>query len=747
MKSIISIILLFLLSFSVFSFDITKNGEPAATVVLSENATDAEKFAASELISYIEKITGAKLSTSNTETQGNNIFIGSASHIDTSYLKKDGIIIKCNKNSLILNGEGVSGSIYSVYTFLDDYLGVKFFSPTFEYIPKNKSLSINNIDLSYSPCFESREVHCKVNNDNPMYGFKLKLNGRYQQIPANLCKRPDSFGGGHTFQAIIPWSKYGQEHPEWFSEINGVRITDKESQLCLTNEEMIQEMIKNVLGWVESAPDYDCFSITQNDNNLYCQCEKCKALTEQYGHSGAILTVVNRVADAVAEKAPGKFVDTFAYAYSREIPKGDIKPRDNVIMRLCSTDVDVSKPFDAKENQNFYKDLSGWSKLSDHLNIWDYIANFWNYVILHPNYHVLQKNLQLMRYNNVFQVFEQYDGSNIAPCMGDYKRYITSKLLWNPDIDAEKETKEFFKHYYGPASKDMEDFLSYINNLMPSVDYRLLMNRTLNNPYFTTKNWVDCFKILNKALKKTDKNSVYYERVYRDYLCFYGGFVLADSESVQGVVKAKVLPFKDIYEGIDAMNEFLPKHGVTRFSEDKSWADGVYAQAKLPEKQGTVPDICKNLKDNEWIEMQEDYLPCIIPGDYGKTVDDPKASNGKAAWVNPKYIDWFTQKPLSFIYFDKTLKYADIYVECRTEPKDKTGNVATCYIWNSVNDEILRYDFAYNDESDKEYKTIKIGEIDFEKTDSSSIIFFCGVGDENMGEGFYIDRVFFVLHR
>ena len=89
MKSIISVILLFLLSFSVFSFDITKNGEPAATVVLSENATDAEKFAADELISYIEKISGAKLATSNTEIQGNNIFIGSASHIYTSSLKKD----------------------------------------------------------------------------------------------------------------------------------------------------------------------------------------------------------------------------------------------------------------------------------------------------------------------------------------------------------------------------------------------------------------------------------------------------------------------------------------------------------------------------------------------------------------------------------------------------------------------------------------------------------------------------------
>ena len=50
---------------------------------------------------------------------------------------------------------------------------------------------------------------------------------------------------------------------------------------------------------------------------------------------GALLTLVNEAADAVAKDRPGVFVGTLAYQFSRTPPKS-LKPRPNVAIQLCS---------------------------------------------------------------------------------------------------------------------------------------------------------------------------------------------------------------------------------------------------------------------------------------------------------------------------------------------------------------------------------------------------------------------------
>ncbi|MBQ0106129.1 MAG: DUF4838 domain-containing protein, partial [Armatimonadetes bacterium] len=399
-----------------------------------------------------------------------------------------------------------------------------------------------------------------------------------------------------------------------------------------------------------------------------------------------------------------------------------------------------------KENESFYNDLKAWGEISQNINVWDYIANFNNYVILHPDFHVLQKNLQIMKNNKVTQVFEQGDGSNDSNVLGDYKRYIVSKLLWNCDLDVLKETKTFMKYYYGPAGDSMEKFLDYINSVAPNISARVEMNNYSSNPYFTAENWIKSFELLNKALKQA-KRGKYYDRVKRDFLCLYAGYILSDLEIQEKVTASGVIPYKNITEGLNEMNDFLPAHGVRNYNEGMKWEEGIYANA-IPKKQGTVPEICKDLKDEDWAEFQQDNLPVVFGGeDYGKIVDDSKASDGKAVWINPKYLDWYTQKSLSLFYYDKTLKSADIYATYRIDPLDKFGKIATCYIWNPVNKEILKYEFDYTGDADKEYKTVKIGEIDFQKTDSSSMLYFCGAGVTDVAKGFYLDRVIFVFHR
>ena len=95
---------------------------------------------------------------------------------------------------------------------------------------------------------------------------------------------------------------------------------------------------------IREHPGFRIYSLSQNDNQLFCQCEKCQAIEAQYGgHAGIVVWFVNQVADAVRQEFPDKYVGTFAYQYTRRPPTG-IVPRDNVVIRLCSIECCFAHP-------------------------------------------------------------------------------------------------------------------------------------------------------------------------------------------------------------------------------------------------------------------------------------------------------------------------------------------------------------------------------------------------------------------
>ena len=51
---------------------------------------------------------------------------------------------------------------------------------------------------------------------------------------------------------------------------------------------------------------------------------------------GPLLDFVNFLADGIKDKYPEVYIDTLAYQYTQKAPK-TIRPRDNVIVRLCDT--------------------------------------------------------------------------------------------------------------------------------------------------------------------------------------------------------------------------------------------------------------------------------------------------------------------------------------------------------------------------------------------------------------------------
>lgn len=219
----------------------------------------------------------------------------------------------------------------------------------------------------------------------------------------------------------------------------------------------------------------DCriFSVAQNDWYGNCQCEHCRAIDEREESSaGSMIAFVNAVADAIREEFPQNRIHTFAYLYTRKAPRF-IRPRDNVIVRLCSIECCRSHPIGqcsqgigginvennaadafAETERGFVQDLADWAKLTPHLYLWDYTTNFSNYLQPFPNLFVLAPNLRLFRSYGAEGVMEQ---GNYAPgktsAFGALRTYLLSRLLWNTDEDPEKWIRQFIRGYYGHAAE------------------------------------------------------------------------------------------------------------------------------------------------------------------------------------------------------------------------------------------------------------------------------------------------------
>src|SRR5210317_622059 len=103
--------------------------------------------------------------------------------------------------------------------------------------------------------------------------MRNQTTGNCPALDATGARQHIHQGFVHTFFPLIPPATYFKDHPQWFSEIDGKRKHDR-AQLCLTNEQMRDELIKNLKANLRANPAATIASVSQNDWHGNCQCDK-----------------------------------------------------------------------------------------------------------------------------------------------------------------------------------------------------------------------------------------------------------------------------------------------------------------------------------------------------------------------------------------------------------------------------------------------------------------------------------------
>lgn len=493
-----------------------RNGVTNYNIILCPGASASETTAATELADYLNQISGARFAVQSQPTKGHNyIYIGYDSFVGRTLGARqpadgdEGFRIVTRNGNLFIYGGRTRGTMYGVYRFLDEQLGVRWYAKDFVRVPKRKTFTLGNIDESQSPAFPYRCVLYYTSLHNIDWNGHNLVNSIMGTSGETKYGGYQGYVGVHTMTSFVSKDKYFKSHPEYFALRDGKRIDN--GQLCLSNPNVVKLLIASTLDYIKQYPGCWCYSVSQDDNVLFCQCKKCTALEKKYGgHSGLLLWAVNQIADAVKAKYPDVMIGTLAY-HATQTPPKNIVPRPNVKIRLCTVECCMSRPLTDKVNATFYNDLMGWKKLTNNLVIWAYPTNFYHYLMPFPAMDSEAENMRLYRKLNLQGCMEmgQYDAYG-----GEFfelKQWMFAKLLWNPSDNPDSLAHDFIYGFYGKAA---DNVMQYYNLTKQLGEKDLFYFETrYDTPFYTDDYLKTSRRLLDDALKKVKGNATIYSNV------------------------------------------------------------------------------------------------------------------------------------------------------------------------------------------------------------------------------------------
>ena len=480
---------------------IANEGASKYVIVRGENASPSEVTAANELQSYLKKITNVELTvvTDATAETKYEIVVGKtnreeAGEFDRDELGDDGFVIRVTDKKLYLVGGEQRGTLYSVYEFLEAYLGCRYYSDDVEKVPTMDTilLSEDTPEDKQIPIFTYREVYTR----------KTAVGAAKQRYNGWQSPNDKNYGGhiegtiSHNLFKLIPPSVYKDEHPEYYSA--------NFKQPCYTNPEVLQIVIEAARKKLTENPNMKYMGLGQEDNSSYCQCDEClKVIAEEGGITGYYYRFVNAVATALKDEFPDVKFNAFAYSDTNYLPTKTL-PADNVNVVYATMGGCMSHPYrndvtngcvphklvegvwDAPFNET---NLPAWDAITSSMIVWDYATNFDNFDAYCPNLTVLLDNMKFFAENGVIGVFEQGCCAKTADFL-ELRSYIISKILWDPYMSDEEywaHVDDFLQGYYGPGWESIREYIDFTEELVDDICFCCYEDFSAEELYFPIK--------------------------------------------------------------------------------------------------------------------------------------------------------------------------------------------------------------------------------------------------------------------
>ena len=502
------------------NFVVAQDGAAMAKIVIPADCAMKVEFAADDLQSYLNQITGAAfeiITDDQITADGNYILVGPTAKtlelgegVFEAYPADERYTIRVADNYLILcgnDGGNFECTQFAVTRFLEE-AGCGWYAPgqLWQVVPSTQNLSVKAVDKDFTPRFQSRNMGVGS------VSSRLYLGG-YNTI------------NGHTLPGMVPTTAYA-EHPEYFALVNGSREPDPNEywQYCYTNPDLAAAVAQGVINHFNRSTNATqmTMSITANDgwDRFWCECDTCVGAGN---HADQMLIFANNVAAIVSQVYPEKKVSILAYHSTFLPPEKVTYTHPNVEVMFCletAPFVDLSKGELVHEGyhstnrvtytQSWKDSCAAWIEKAnvENVSIWAWYcigsgADAWGkYPWVQGN--TISNNLDLWESMGVREIF--------VDCGADARDlrwplyYAAAKCMWNEGYDAETWLYDACIKLYGDAADEM--FLYYRHLADAAAQYGGTQDSIVWVPpkvsevYYPSYEYIDA--AINAAVAKTD---------------------------------------------------------------------------------------------------------------------------------------------------------------------------------------------------------------------------------------------------
>ena len=267
----------------------------------------------------------------------------------------------------------------------------------------------------------------------------------------------------HAMYDWLPVGKYGKE--PWLSEVmperNGRRARPASAasgwQPCYASRKGVDEVVLNVLAWLEKRPGRRVCSLSVNDLEGYCECARCKEMnggtfskSSRFiglkSHSESYYRWVNAVADGVMAKRPDVWFGVLAYCGTIDPPSFRLNP--HVVPFLCCETYQTQDPKVFASREALF---AAWSEKAEAFGIWDYAYGCRAYQAPRVYPKTMEAFFALKKKYPKLQAFF-FEGDSFV---GEGpKRYLYGKFISDPGCTLERELGRWYPACCGAAAAD-----------------------------------------------------------------------------------------------------------------------------------------------------------------------------------------------------------------------------------------------------------------------------------------------------
>ena len=562
--------------------------------------SDKNAFQAANILkSNLDKTFITPFLIQNTSEANSGVAIHLVISNSKNNLGETSFVIKSDDKSIYLIASNSKLLRYAVYTLLEEW-GFRKFTSKDLYIPKFDHFEYpKNTEMTHRPSFEYRVLFYPDAFDEDFRDWH------------KLDWHLDDFSiWGHSFERLISAKEFFKTNPEFFAFYEGKR---RYESLCMTNENGIKNVIKKMTQIINKNPEASFISISQNDDAVFCECDKCKLLNEKHGGAqGSLYFFLNKI----AKHFPKNKIVTLAYQQTFKAPV-NLKIQPNIYPLICPIDLNRGKSIpEDNANKSFLKTVQNWNNVTSNLYLWDYTVQFSNYLSPFPNISTFADNYKFFKKNNVKGLFVQ----GYADVPGDFselRQYLLAKLLWNTEIDIEATTDDFLRGYYGKAAPAVKEYLDLLKENQKKSD-RILdiySGPIQNRNTFLTPEAMDKYdQILDDNSHTFSLDSIVSSRINKLRLALE--FVFFEQSKFYGAEKHGMFfinsnGLKEVKPGLNQrVKQFVQQCnnlGIYELSED-GISPNTYYENWIEITKNTVEHLGENLEINFLSPPSNEYV-------------------------------------------------------------------------------------------------------------------------------------------